>query len=185
MCIVLKCTLMYNRHAIDWGPLLYGLLLSFAVAVLSHNNSSFQLVNMSKALESATPVVTALISHQLMFSPLYTRCLVTVLTGLYIHINVIVCGLLRFKNHLRLICLSMTSPVHMTADSLLRPPEWKPWCGTAQNGPSLWEVILNTTSWPCHPNVHIWFVLTHCTGHTSSALTLGEVKSLTGLLHVN
>ena len=62
-----------------------------------HNNSSLQLVNMSKALESATPVVTALISHHLRFSPLYTRCLVAVLTGLYIHINVIVCGLFKFK----------------------------------------------------------------------------------------
>ena len=67
------------------------------MAVLSHDNSSLQLVNMSKGLESATPVVTALIFDHLRFSPLYTRCLVAVLTGLYIHIDVIVCGLFEFK----------------------------------------------------------------------------------------
>ena len=60
------------------------------MAVLSHNKSSLGFVYMSEALESATPVVTALISHHLRFSPLHTRCLVAVLTGQFIHINVII-----------------------------------------------------------------------------------------------
>ena len=76
------------------------------MVVLSHDNSSLQLVYMSEALESATPVVTALISHHLRFSPLHTRSLVAdeysmniiiALQFIYIQINVIVCGLFQFK----------------------------------------------------------------------------------------